>query len=147
MVLDFTDIEVRNEAYNPDSDFDRGVVRLAITWAKILSVKRNDIISVKHGSHRAFYAVKFHPTLKKGEIALDYEQRNSLIVQKGQQASLILQKALPLIGMFRFLWGHPDLKLRSEFRMTVWLTIVSTLLGVLLSDVFRTMYALIKSFL
>jgi hypothetical protein len=26
MVLDFTDMEVRNEAYNPGSDFDRGVV-------------------------------------------------------------------------------------------------------------------------
>ena len=50
--------------------------------------------------------------------------------------SLILQKAWPLIGMFRFLWSHPDLKTRSEFKMAVWLTIVSMLLGVLLSGIF-----------
>jgi hypothetical protein len=50
MVLDFADIEARKEAYDPSSDFDRGVVRLAITWSKILGIKRNDIISVKHGT-------------------------------------------------------------------------------------------------
>jgi hypothetical protein len=101
-----------------------------------LRIKRNDIFSVKHDDHSAFYAVKFHPALKKGEIALDYEQRNSLVVQKGQQASLILKKAWPLVGVFRFLWSHPDLKTRSEFKMSVWLTIVRVILGMLLSHVF-----------
>ena len=136
MVLDFADIEARKEAYNSSSDFDRGVVRLAITWSKILGIKRNDIISVKHGTQRAFYAVKFHYTLSKGEIALDYDQRSFLDVKKGRRASLILQKTWPLVGMFRFLWSHPDLKTRSEFKMAVWLTIVSMLLGVLLSGIF-----------
>ena len=96
MVLDFADIEARKEAYNSSSDFDRGVVHLAITWSKILGIKRNDIISVKHGTQRAFYAVKFHYTLNKGEIALDYDQRSFLDLKKGRRASLILQKAWPL---------------------------------------------------
>ena len=135
-VLDFTDIKDRHEAYNPESDFERGVVRLAFTWAKTLHIKRNDIVLVRHGKHSAFYAVKLHPVLKKEEIALDYEQRNYLDVQKGQQANLVLLKAWPLIGMFRFLWSHPDLKTRAEFKMTVWLTVVSMLLGILLSGIF-----------
>ena len=60
-VLDFTDIKDRHEDYNPESDFEGGVVRLAVTWAKTLRVKRNDIVLVRHGKHSAFYAVKFHP--------------------------------------------------------------------------------------
>ena len=132
MVLDFVDIKRRKDAYNPDADFDRGVIRLEKSWGKNLNVKRNDIVSVKNGNQKAYYAVKFHPTLKKVEIALDYDQRLFLHVQKGQKARLILRKAWPLIGMFRFLWSYPDLKTRSDFKMTVAQTIASIILGAFL---------------
>jgi hypothetical protein len=125
-----------------ERDYGQGIVRVSLAFIqakhpKALQWPRNQLVRIRHeGSGRRIVCL-FRPLIsdEPNLLCLEYDDRLKLgIMEKGQFHRLSIKKA----GGFRsfgFYWNHPNPLVSFDFRLTVYLTMVSIVLGALLSAI------------
>jgi hypothetical protein len=82
-ILTFAGLAKRaGEGYDPERGDGKGVVRLSSAWGEKLSAERGDLIRVSSKRSSRIYTLKMSPHLEDDEIALGYEQRVQLRIER-----------------------------------------------------------------
>ena len=134
-ILTFAGLAKRaGEGYDPERGDGKGVVRLSSAWGEKLSAERGDLIRVWSKRSSRIYTLKMSPHLEDDEIALGYEQRVQLRIERRSklyERELKVDKAR--WGTLSYLWHHIDPAIRFPFRISVGLFVLGVLLGALAS--------------
>ena len=114
-------------------DHGNGIVRLHHAlpdhYAPARGIARNVLVRLESGRHDRIYAVaRFVNHADPFVVGLEYDARARLGVKKGQPARLTVRKARA-VEYVGFLWSHPNILVRIEFRLTLALTTAAFLLG------------------
>ena len=114
-------------------DYGNGIVRLhhalPDTYAPARDIRRNVLVRIETGRHDRIYAIcRFVNHSDRHVIGLEYDARARLGVKKGQSVALIVRKARA-IEYVGYLWSHPNIVVRIEFRLAIALTVAAFLLG------------------
>lgn len=118
-------------------DYDVGVVRVSGPLLAQLG-GRNVLIKVsvdglqgrKKSLIRIVRAATGDNALKKGEIALQYDDRELLGIKcAGSEHNIVLERVCQIVNQPRFLWHHTSPLVRMNAYFAVVLTLVGTGLG------------------
>lgn len=114
-------------------DHGNGIVRLHHAlpgcYAPACAIRRNTLVRIETPIHDRVYAIaRFVQADDIHLVGLEYDARARLGIKKGQSATLSIRKAR-WIEYFGFLWTHPNILVRIEFRLTIALTVAAFLLG------------------
>lgn len=141
MEFDFK-VEGFKYAGTGDRDYGLGVVRISEQFLKVhakslLTWPRHQLVEIANPENGMKAICIFRPLISNEEnlLCLEYDDRLKLgITNKGKTHRLKLSKAGNLSSL-TFYWNHPNILVRIEFRLTVYLTVISVILGVLLSAI------------
>ena len=114
-------------------DHGNGVVRLHHAlpdhYEPACGIARNVLVRLENERHDRVYAVaRFVNHADPFVVGLEYDARARLGVKKNQPARLTVRKARA-VEYVGFLWTHPNILVRIEFRLTIALTAAAFLLG------------------
>ncbi|MEM9797547.1 MAG: hypothetical protein AAF919_13730 [Pseudomonadota bacterium] len=114
-------------------DYGNGVVRLHHAlpehYAPARTIRRNDLVRIETDSHARLYAVaRFVQADDIFLIGLEYDARAQLSAKKGTSVALTVRKARA-VEYVGYLWNHPTILVRIEFRLAIALTLAGFLLG------------------
>ena len=123
-----------------DRDYGQGIIRISEafiqkTQPSIAQWPRHQLVFVKNIGNNSAAVCIFRP-LRSSEdnlICLEYDDRLKLgALEKGSIYNLEIKKA----GWWKslmFYWKHPNPLIRLDFKLAFYLTIISIILGTLLS--------------
>ena len=120
-------------------DYGNGVVRLhhalPARYAAATGIRRNSLARIENAAHDRLHAVvRFVNAPNPHVLGLEYDARAWLGIKKGQAAELTIRPARQ-IEYVGYLWGHPNIVVRVEFRLTMALMFSAFLLGLAASSV------------
>jgi len=134
-ILTFAGLAKRaGEGYDPERDEGKGVVRLSPAWGDKLSAERGDLIRVSSKQCSRIYTLKMSSHLEDDELALGYEQRVQLRIERRSKVyERKLKVAKARWGTLSYLWHHIDPAIRFPFRISLALFGLGVLFGALAS--------------
>jgi len=135
-IVTFAGLAKRNpsQGYDFEHDDGKGVVRLSPSWGKKLATDGGALIRVASTRCSRIYTLKMSSHLEDDEIALGYEQRVQLgIERRGREYEPELSVQNARWGAPRYLWHHIDPAIRFPFRISVWLFTLGVVPGAIAS--------------
>ena len=128
-----------------EQDNGNGVVRFNSNVSEIhkLELKRDNLLRItyhdENNSDKNILALFRDARQKKGNLlALEYDQQLKLFGTSaiGKEKLIGIQKVGKIPAMFWYLWDHPKLELKYNFRVSFVYSVVLTLVGFILGYVF-----------
>lgn len=119
-------------------DYGQGVIRIDSRLVDELKrngqdVSRNDLVRLENSSgNRTFAVLRARKLETPNTVALELDDRLKLGVNKGSEEELFIRKAYK-IEAIEYFWKHINLVVRIEFRLAVFLTMISFVLGATVS--------------
>lgn len=133
------DLELQGFSYSESGpqDYGQGVVRLdarLATSPALSEVKRNGLVRVNCKEKKFVYAVaRFGDLKEKDVLCMEYDDRLQLGLEKGKRESFYISPA-NFLGYLPYLWNHPNLTIRIDFKITIAIAVLSILSGILLTS-------------
>ena len=132
LVCGFSDINTGRQ------DYGQGIVRVDSRLINEMNnnghrLSRNDLIRIENNAHdRIFSILRVTELDDSRKIALELDDRFKLRVEKNKIAQIYIRKAYR-IEAFQFFWNHSNPTVRIEFKLAVFLTTMSFILGAVVS--------------
>lgn len=99
------------------------------------SAKTNDIIVVKKvGSFKKVRGPARLRNKYEGRIGLSELQLDRLSMDEGQEYDIKISRNKNLFNFIATQWKHPDSSIRTGFKITVWITLATTVLALLIEE-------------
>lgn len=121
-------------------DYGQGIIRISTTFLRnnaphVLDWRRHQLVRLRNvANNKSLCAIlRLIDTDEDNLICLEYDDRIKLgIMDKGKVHKMLIKKASGF-NTFLFYWAHPNNLVRIDFKLSVYLTVVSIVLGVLIS--------------
>jgi hypothetical protein len=123
-----------------ERDYGQGIVRISEAFIQkrypdILNWPRHQLIRIQNIENKRSAVCIFRPLASTEDnlICLEYDDRLKLeILKKGEIYNLDIKKANAWQSSM-FYWNHPNPLIRLDFKLALYLTIISIILGALIS--------------